>query len=141
MEGLEPEVYYEFYVVSINAYGKSEPSPRLIIRTLPPEPEDVYETKYNMSTCCQASGLLPQCAPLCTYNIRLSDIEKLGPACRAQMCKYIEKMYWRNKGIGGGYASSMLEMYSEVCVCFVKNFLTCTQYTSQKSGKKYIMKK
>ncbi|XP_046808240.1 Ig-like and fibronectin type-III domain-containing protein 1 [Lucilia cuprina] len=38
-----------------------------------------------MSTCCQASGLLPQCAPLCTYNIRLSDIEKLGPACRAQM--------------------------------------------------------
>ncbi|XP_065358816.1 Ig-like and fibronectin type-III domain-containing protein 2 isoform X1 [Calliphora vicina] len=85
LEGLEPDVYYEFYVVSINAYGKSEPSPRLIIRTQPLELEDVYETKYNMSTCCQASGLLPQCAPLCTYNIRLSDIEKLGPACRAQM--------------------------------------------------------
>lgn len=87
MEGLEADVYYEFYVVSINAYGKSEPSPRLIVRTQPMEVEDMNETKYNMSTCCQASGLLPQCAPLCTYNIRLSDIEKLGPACRAQMCK------------------------------------------------------
>ncbi|XP_037879473.1 Ig-like and fibronectin type-III domain-containing protein 2 [Glossina fuscipes] len=85
LEGLEQEVYYEFYVVSINAYGKSEPSPRLITRTLPANVENVYESRYNMSTCCQASGLLPQCTPLCSYNIRLSDIEKLGPACRAQI--------------------------------------------------------
>ncbi|XP_030373316.1 Ig-like and fibronectin type-III domain-containing protein 1 isoform X2 [Scaptodrosophila lebanonensis] len=85
LEGLEPDVYYEFYVVSINAYGKSEPSPRLITRTQPAEPAKDTTAKYNMTTCCQASGLLPQCAPLCSYNIRLSDIERLGPACRAQM--------------------------------------------------------
>ncbi|EDV97557.1 Ig-like and fibronectin type-III domain-containing protein 2 [Drosophila grimshawi] len=85
LEGLEPDIYYEFYVVSINAYGKSEPSPRLISRTLPIEATTGTTTKYNMTTCCKASGLLPQCAPLCTYNIRLSDIEHLGPACRAQM--------------------------------------------------------
>ncbi|XP_059217362.1 Ig-like and fibronectin type-III domain-containing protein 2 isoform X2 [Stomoxys calcitrans] len=85
LEGLEPEVYYEFYVVSVNAYGKSEPSPRLITRTKPIEVEDAEESGYDMFTCCQGSGLLPQCVPLCSYNIRLSDIEKLGPACRAQM--------------------------------------------------------
>ncbi|XP_075164635.1 Ig-like and fibronectin type-III domain-containing protein 2 [Haematobia irritans] len=85
LEGLEPEVYYEFYVVSVNAYGKSEPSPRLITRTRPTEIEDADEPNYDMFTCCQGSGLLPQCVPLCSYNIRLSDIEKLGPACRAQM--------------------------------------------------------
>lgn len=85
LEGLEADIYYEFYVVSINAYGKSEPSPRLITRTLPAELTTPPVPKYNMTTCCQASGLLPQCAPLCSYNIRLSDIEHLGPACRAQM--------------------------------------------------------
>ncbi|XP_018795157.1 PREDICTED: Ig-like and fibronectin type-III domain-containing protein 2 isoform X1 [Bactrocera latifrons] len=85
LEGLEPEVYYEFYVVSVNQYGKSEASPRLITRTQPAEAADEPEPVYNMTKCCQASGLLPQCAPLCSYNIKLSDIEKLGPACRAQM--------------------------------------------------------
>ncbi|XP_034111306.1 Ig-like and fibronectin type-III domain-containing protein 2 isoform X1 [Drosophila albomicans] len=85
LEGLEADIYYEFYVVSINAYGKSEPSPRLITRTLAAELDPTPVAKYNMSTCCQASGLLPQCAPLCSYNIRLSDIENLGPTCRAQM--------------------------------------------------------
>ncbi|EDW26268.1 GL24598 [Drosophila persimilis] len=85
LEGLESDIYYEFYVVSINAYGKSEPSPRLITRTQPAEPVQAPTSRYNMTTCCQASGLLPQCAPLCSYNIRLSDIERLGPACRAQM--------------------------------------------------------
>uniref|UniRef100_W8ADW8 Ig-like and fibronectin type-III domain-containing protein C25G4.10 n=2 Tax=Ceratitis capitata TaxID=7213 RepID=W8ADW8_CERCA len=85
LEGLEPEVYYEFYVVSVNQYGKSEASPRLITRTQPAEVVDEPEPVYNMTKCCQASGLLPQCAPLCSYNIKLSDIEKLGPACRAQM--------------------------------------------------------
>lgn len=74
-------------MVSVNAYGKSEASPRLITRTLPATIEEEQTPTYNMSTCCQASGLLPQCAALCTYNIRLSDIEKLGPACRAQLCK------------------------------------------------------
>ncbi|ALC43811.1 CG17839 [Drosophila busckii] len=85
LEGLDADIYYEFYVVSINAYGKSEASPRLITRTQPAEPTIITPPKYNMSSCCQASGLLPQCAPLCSYNIRLSDIEQLGPACRAQM--------------------------------------------------------
>ncbi|XP_017019547.1 Ig-like and fibronectin type-III domain-containing protein 2 [Drosophila kikkawai] len=85
LEGLEADIYYEFYVVSLNAYGKSEASPRLITRTLPAEPVQPMASRYNMTTCCQASGLLPQCAPLCSYNIRLSDIERLGPACRAQM--------------------------------------------------------
>lgn len=77
-------------MVSVNEYGKSEPSPRLITRTLPAEILDETTSKYNMTTCCQASGMLPQCAPLCSYNIRLSDIERLGPVCRAQLCKYIE---------------------------------------------------
>ncbi|KAH8334760.1 hypothetical protein KR074_009919 [Drosophila pseudoananassae] len=85
LEGLESDIYYEFYVVSVNAYGKSEPSPRLITRTLAAEPVQVTASRYNMTSCCHASGLLPQCAPLCSYNIRLSDIERLGPACRAQM--------------------------------------------------------
>ncbi|XP_067642607.1 Ig-like and fibronectin type-III domain-containing protein 1 isoform X2 [Eurosta solidaginis] len=85
LEGLEPEVYYEFYVVSVNQYGKSEPSPRLITRTQPAEVIYEPEPLYNMTKCCQASGLLNQCAPLCSYNIKLSDIERLGAACRAQM--------------------------------------------------------
>lgn len=40
---------------------------------------------YNISACCHASGLLPQCAPLCSYDVKMSDLQKLGNTCRGQL--------------------------------------------------------
>lgn len=40
---------------------------------------------YNMTQCCLASGLLPQCIPLCSYDLRMSDMQALGATCQAQM--------------------------------------------------------
>lgn len=40
---------------------------------------------YNMTKCCHASGLLPQCMPLCSLDIKMSDIHELGATCQAQM--------------------------------------------------------
>lgn len=42
---------------------------------------------YNITTCCLAASLLPQCMPLCSYNIKMSDLQTLGQVCSPQMGK------------------------------------------------------
>ncbi|XP_055384146.1 Ig-like and fibronectin type-III domain-containing protein 1 isoform X3 [Condylostylus longicornis] len=85
LEGLEAGVFYEIFVVAINAHGKGGPSPRLVFRTKFQENIEVQTPSYNMTQCCFASGLLPQCMALCTYDIRMSDVQALGSICQAQM--------------------------------------------------------
>lgn len=40
---------------------------------------------YNITNCCKAASVLPQCLPLCTYDIKVSDLQLLGQACSLQM--------------------------------------------------------
>lgn len=40
---------------------------------------------YNISACCVAANLLPQCMPLCTYDQKISDLQLLGQSCSMQM--------------------------------------------------------
>ncbi|XP_050094930.1 Ig-like and fibronectin type-III domain-containing protein 1 [Anopheles aquasalis] len=86
VEDLEAATYYEAFVVAVNAHGKGGPSPRLVFQTKRDTSMDVPQgTHYNISACCHASGLLPQCAPLCSYDAKMSDIQKLGNTCRGQI--------------------------------------------------------
>uniref|UniRef100_T1GWU7 Fibronectin type-III domain-containing protein n=1 Tax=Megaselia scalaris TaxID=36166 RepID=T1GWU7_MEGSC len=86
LEGLDAGVYYEIFVAALNAHGKGGPSPRLVFRTKYQENVDPLPIQsYNMTKCCHASGLLPQCMPLCTLDIKMSDIHELGATCQAQM--------------------------------------------------------
>lgn len=43
---------------------------------------------YNITSCCHALGLLPTCMPLCTYDIRMSDLKSLSQLCLLQMGIY-----------------------------------------------------
>uniref|UniRef100_A0A1S4H6G5 Receptor mediating netrin-dependent axon guidance n=1 Tax=Anopheles gambiae TaxID=7165 RepID=A0A1S4H6G5_ANOGA len=85
VEDLEAATYYEAFVVAVNAHGKGGPSPRLVFQTKRDVAAEPAHTHYNISACCHASGLLPQCAPLCSYDAKMSDIQKLGNTCRGQI--------------------------------------------------------
>ncbi|XP_058124562.1 Ig-like and fibronectin type-III domain-containing protein 1 [Anopheles ziemanni] len=85
VEDLEAGTYYEAFVVAVNAHGKGGPSPRLVFQTKRDLQLDPPQAFYNISACCHASGLLPQCSPLCSYDAKMSDIQKLGNTCRGQI--------------------------------------------------------
>lgn len=50
------------------------------------------EPTYNLTQCCYASGLLPQCMALCSYDLKMSDMQALGATCQAQMGKKIKQL-------------------------------------------------
>ncbi|XP_037031427.1 Ig-like and fibronectin type-III domain-containing protein 2 isoform X3 [Bradysia coprophila] len=85
MEGLDSATYYEAYVVAVNAHGKGDPSPRLVFRTKHDIDVEPSTPSYNITTCCLAASLLPQCMPLCSYDIKMSDLQSLGQVCSPQM--------------------------------------------------------
>lgn len=85
MEDLEAHTYYEAFIVAVNAHGKSGPSPRLVFQTKAEVDVNPITPSYNMSTCCRHSGMLPQCMNLCTYDLKMSEIQASGSACLAQI--------------------------------------------------------
>lgn len=88
LEDLESDMYYEAFIVALNAHGKGGPSPRLVFKTKPNTEIEDSAPNYNMTSCCHASGLLPQCMPLCSYDIKMSDLQSLGAVCQAQLGKF-----------------------------------------------------
>lgn len=40
---------------------------------------------YNMTACCSVNKILPQCMPLCTHDMKLSDLENLYGTCQPQL--------------------------------------------------------
>uniref|UniRef100_A0A6B2EFR4 Putative receptor mediating netrin-dependent axon guidance n=1 Tax=Phlebotomus kandelakii TaxID=1109342 RepID=A0A6B2EFR4_9DIPT len=82
---LEGGTYYEAFIVAVNAHGKGGPSPRLVFQTKHAMEEDSPVVGYNLTACCSISGLLPQCMPLCSYDLRMSDLQALGGLCQPQM--------------------------------------------------------
>ncbi|XP_021707105.1 Ig-like and fibronectin type-III domain-containing protein 1 [Aedes aegypti] len=89
VEDLEAGQYYEAFVVAVNAHGKGGPSPRLVFQTKRESQAEVTTPSYNMTACCHASGLLPQCSPLCSYDVKMSDLQKLGNTCRGQIATIV----------------------------------------------------
>lgn len=85
LEDLEPGTYYESYVTALNAHGRGMPSSRLVFRTKFMENIEDTTSSYNITKCCKSSQLLPQCYPLCSYNMKLSDLQTLGAVCQTQM--------------------------------------------------------
>ncbi|XP_055857089.1 Ig-like and fibronectin type-III domain-containing protein 2 [Episyrphus balteatus] len=85
LEDLEPGTYYECYVTALNAHGRGLPSSRLVFRTKFMENIEQSSSSYNITKCCQSSQLNPQCLPLCSYNMKLSDMQTLGAVCQTQM--------------------------------------------------------
>ncbi|XP_062560024.1 Ig-like and fibronectin type-III domain-containing protein 1 [Armigeres subalbatus] len=89
VEDLEAGQYYEAFVVAVNAHGKGGPSPRLVFQTKRESQAEVITPSYNMTACCHASGLLPQCGALCSYDVKMSDLQKLGNTCRGQIATIV----------------------------------------------------
>lgn len=84
LEDLDSGTFYEAFVVAVNAHGKGASSPRIIFQTKHEIDGGFNRGAFNMSTCCQASGLLPQCMPLCTYDIKMTDLQDLSSLCGPQ---------------------------------------------------------
>lgn len=38
-----------------------------------------------MTSCCKKAGIMPQCMPLCTYDLRVSNLQMLSQTCSLQM--------------------------------------------------------
>lgn len=87
IESLDSGTYYEAFIVAMNAHGKGAPSPRLIFQTKRESEESLQSSppSYNITSCCTAANVLPQCMPLCTYDLKISDLQLLGQTCSMQM--------------------------------------------------------
>lgn len=84
LEDMDSTTYYEIFVVAVNVYGRGAPSSRLVFQTKRGYVADTAPN-YNMTNCCIASGILPQCMLLCTYNIKMSDFQASGLVCQQQV--------------------------------------------------------
>lgn len=89
IEGLDSGSFYETFVVAVNSHGKGAPSSRLVFPTKRHIETSVeageLTPSYNITSCCKASGIMPQCMPLCTYDLKVSDLQLLGQTCSLQM--------------------------------------------------------
>ncbi|GAB0093957.1 Fibronectin type-III domain-containing protein [Sergentomyia squamirostris] len=85
LEDLDGGTYYEAFIVAVNAHGKGGPSPRLVFQTKHAMDEENTSPGYNLTSCCSVSGLLPQCMPLCSYDLKMSDLQALASLCQPQM--------------------------------------------------------
>uniref|UniRef100_A0A131YT19 Neural cell adhesion molecule l1 n=1 Tax=Rhipicephalus appendiculatus TaxID=34631 RepID=A0A131YT19_RHIAP len=86
MDRLEPSSDYEIFIVAENKYGTSEGSDRIVLRTQDPVPEPVDEPSgYNETACCVNAKVKDICMPLCSYKMKLADLQYLSPLCLDEM--------------------------------------------------------
>lgn len=116
LEDLDSNSFYETFVVAVNAHGNGPPSSRLVFKTKPQvngsfplncltkikfilfffhqqidfggNSSPASTKSYNITNCCKTASILPQCMPLCSYDIKVSDLQLLGQACSLQMGLY-----------------------------------------------------
>lgn len=82
MDRLYPGVDYEVFVAAENKYGTSEGSERVVFKTEEPVPEPTGSSSgYNETACCVNAGLKDLCMPLCSYKMKLADLQYLSPLC------------------------------------------------------------
>ncbi|XP_055940874.1 Ig-like and fibronectin type-III domain-containing protein 1 [Argiope bruennichi] len=89
LDNLQPQTRYEVYVAARNAFGLSRGSVRAVFTTTPEmnrteKAEEKYSA-YNETACCVAAGLKTSCLDLCTYNMKMSDLQLLAIPCANQL--------------------------------------------------------
>ncbi|GFS33092.1 ig-like and fibronectin type-III domain-containing protein, partial [Nephila pilipes] len=89
LDNLQPKTRYEVYVAARNAFGLSRGSVRAVFTTSP-EIDQAEMAKertpaYNETACCMAAGLKNSCLDLCTYNMKMSDLQLLAIPCANQL--------------------------------------------------------
>lgn len=86
LDRLEASTEYEVFVVAENKYGTSEGSDRVVLRTQDPVPEAPdTSTGYNETACCVSAQVKDICMPLCSYKMKLADLQYLSPLCLDEM--------------------------------------------------------
>lgn len=88
LDGLIPGIQYESYIVATNKYGISKHSTQVVFTTSPvvkTSDTDRQNRWYNETACCVSAGLQDECLPLCSYDVKLTDMYTIGPKCVHQM--------------------------------------------------------
>ncbi|XP_042905607.1 Ig-like and fibronectin type-III domain-containing protein 2 isoform X1 [Parasteatoda tepidariorum] len=89
LDDLKPQTRYEVYVAAKNAFGLSRGSVRAVFTTTPEvnKTEKIMKNTptYNETACCIAAGLKKSCLDLCSYNMKMSDLQLLAIPCANQL--------------------------------------------------------
>lgn len=90
LDGLDPGGRYEVYIKSVNKFGTSQGSSRVVFST-PPIYEDESTlsdstyTGYNETQCCLRAGLPSECLPLCSYRVKVIDVIERASTCASYL--------------------------------------------------------
>lgn len=101
LDNLNANSRYEVYVVAVNSYGIGQGSNRVIFFTpaiaeptssnddIIPNNKDIILDKnnqaYNETECCVNAKLSKHCMPLCSYQMKITDVLALAPKCGDQV--------------------------------------------------------
>lgn len=101
LDGLNANSRYEVFVSAVNQYGIGQGSSRIIFFTPPisepttnseepaPNNKDIILDKnnlaYNETECCLNAKLAKHCMPLCSYQMKITDVLNLAPKCGDQV--------------------------------------------------------
>lgn len=88
IDKLRPTTMYEVFVTSVNKFGVSRGSSRVLFNTTSPEVNpnlDIGQVDttigYNETLCCEKAGVHDTCLPLCDYHLKMKDLFKLSLFC------------------------------------------------------------
>ncbi|KAA0200274.1 hypothetical protein HAZT_HAZT000766 [Hyalella azteca] len=96
-----PDTEYEIYIQAFNSHGASDPSSRILFKTLSESAlEDrKAEYTYDLTGCCHNVLVSPGCMPLCDYNARMSHVRALTTTCVAELSRVLRcQVGGRNHG-------------------------------------------
>ena len=100
LDGLNANSRYEVYVSAVNQYGIGQGSNRVIFFTPAivessndespaPNDKDIILDKnnqaYNETECCLNAKLAKKCLPLCSYQMKITDVLSLSPSCGSEL--------------------------------------------------------
>ena len=91
LEKLCPGTEYEIYIQAFNSHGTSDPSDRILFKTLTNRAlvEKKQEYTYNLTSCCSEVLVSPGCMPLCDYNARMTHVQALTTTCVAELSRIL----------------------------------------------------
>lgn len=89
IDKLRPGTRYEVFVTTVNKFGVSRGSVRVLFNTTEPVIDPVLDQidqtdtslGYNETHCCEQAGVSPTCLPLCDYHLKMKDLFRLSLAC------------------------------------------------------------
>lgn len=89
IDKLRSSTRYEVFVTSVNKFGVSRGSTRVLFNTTSVEPEVILDQLdqtditlgYNETLCCEKAGVQNACLPLCDYHLKMKDLFKLSLFC------------------------------------------------------------